>query len=163
MTPAQDPLRCQKQREKAYEFVLQKYHVGIGEVSSEAIDRMNILQATFLAMKSAVGHLTRELSGDDSDKDLFLMVDGSQAIPHISHTQKTYTKGDSRIKCIAAASIVAKVTRDNKMADYDMVYPQYGFGAHKGYGTKAHMEALQKHGATPVHRKSFGPVKKVLK
>lgn len=152
----------ENQREKVYDFIFSSYYVGIGETSPETIDRINILQATFLAMKSAISNLTRTLEQESDSEQYLLMIDGSHTIPNISHTQKPYTKGDSRIKSIAAASIIAKVTRDRKMKEYDALFPQYGFGAHKGYGTKVHMDALQEHGVTPIHRKSFAPVKKSL-
>ncbi|MBS1271970.1 MAG: Ribonuclease HII [Candidatus Marinimicrobia bacterium] len=126
---------------------------GIGVVEQSDIDKMNILQATVLAMKKAIGALR-------SPPD-FLLVDGSY-LPEFIHPAQAITKGDSRCLSIAAASIIAKVTRDNLMQQLDPFFPGYGFAKHKGYGTKQHLEAIEKYGPTPVHRLTFGGVREHL-
>ncbi len=148
-----------KKREEIVDFIHEHFYSGVGIVSAQTIDRMNILQATFHAMKAALGDLKRHQRFDA--RRVVLLIDGNQNIPGVSLVQKAVVRGDARVKSIAAASIVAKVTRDRMMCDYDKTFPHYGFAQHKGYGTKVHMEALQKYGATPIHRKSFAPVKRV--
>ena len=119
---------------------------GIGLASEKEIDEVNILQATFLAMERALAQLTVKpdlaLIDGNREKDLGIPV-------------KTVVKGDSLSANIAAASILAKVTRDDMMLEIAKQYPEYGFDIHKGYGTKAHYEALRAHGASPVHRNTF--------
>lgn len=151
----------EKQREKAFEFVHEKFHVGVGIVHSETIDRMNILEATFLAMKEAVGSLQRILNQESGieKRKILLLVDGNMTIPNLSLDQETVVGGDGLARSIAAASIVAKVTRDRMMLGYDVKYPVYGFAKHKGYGTAAHMVALREYGPCPIHRMSFKPVR----
>lgn len=148
----------EKQRETAYALVQEFFHVGVGIISAETIDRVNILQATFLAMKAALSNLERvaELRGKESS--LVLFIDGNQAVPNLSLKQETVVEGDGKVRSIAAASIIAKVTRDRLIILADHEYPAYGFAQHKGYGTKEHMDALRKYGPTPIHRKSFRPV-----
>ena len=126
--------------------------IGIGICDEKIIDEINILQATFLAMKRAVSALT---AAPDC-----LLIDGNKTIPeHISGNpfphQIAVVKGDSKSLSIAAASIVAKVTRDRIMKKYDEEYPEYGFAKHKGYPTKAHFEAIERFGICEIHRKSF--------
>ena len=153
------------QREEVFEFVREKFFVGVGKCSPKAIDDINILQATFLAMKKAFDAMEKEMGTSEIYKDaqkMIVMIDGNQLLPNFTREQMTVAKGDQMSKTIAAASIIAKVVRDKMMEEYDKKYPEYGFASHKGYGTKVHMEALQKHGATPIHRKSFKPVKNVL-
>lgn len=119
---------------------------GIGIVNNEEIDEFNILNATYMAMKKAINCL--EKTPD------YLLVDAA-TIPGISIGQKPVIKGDSKSISIAAASILAKVTRDSIMYQYEEMYPGYGFKSHKGYGTKEHYEAIEKLGITRIHRKSF--------
>ncbi len=119
---------------------------GIGFATEQEIDEMNILQATFLAMQRALEQLTVK-------PDLAL-IDGNRE-KDFGIPVKTVVKGDSLSANIAAASILAKVTRDNLMQEMAETYPQYGFEIHKGYGTKAHYAALREHGACPIHRMSF--------
>lgn len=126
--------------------------IGIGIVTADEIDRSNILRATKQAMVMAINEL-------DIQPDL-LLVDAETL--NISIPQKAIIKGDSKSNSIAAASIVAKVTRDRMMSEYDLEYPGYGFGSNAGYGTKVHLEGLEKYGATPIHRKSFSPVTNYL-
>lgn len=157
-----------KQREEAFSFVQEQFHVGVGIVSAETIDRVNILQATFLAMRSAISELRRimnqeflpdrQAGGIKDEEKIVLLIDGNQEIPNLSLKQETIVDGDELVKSIAAASIIAKVTRDRIIILADHEYPAYGFARHKGYGTREHMEALRKYGPTPIHRKSFRPV-----
>lgn len=159
----------EKQREKIFDFVTEHAFVGVGIMHAETIDRVNILEATFLAMKSAIASLRQQLTknlptgqaGSEQkvkDENLRIFVDGNQLIPNISVEQHAVVNGDAIMKVIAAASIIAKVTRDRMMLAYDKEYPQYGFAQHKGYGTKVHMDALRKFGPCPIHRMSFRPV-----
>lgn len=154
-----------KQRERAFDFVQEHFYVGVGIIGPETIDRVNILEATFLAMKAAVADLRRIMNqelGMKKDEELFLLVDGNQMIPNLSLQQEAIVDGDALVKSIAAASIVAKVTRDRLIVEADTLYPGYGFAKHKGYGTKEHMEALRKLGPSPIHRMSFAPVRMSL-
>lgn len=137
-----------KRREALYDVILsQAVAYGIAMVDEKTIDEINILQATFLAMRQAVEQLsvTPELA----------LVDGNREPDFGSIPVKTIIKGDSLSANIAAASILAKVTRDRFMMEQDQIYPQYGFAVHKGYGTQAHYAALRTYGACPIHRKSF--------
>lgn len=115
-------------------------------VSPEKIDEINILQATFEAMRKAIKDM-----GVEPD---MVLVD-AVTVPNIPYKQVGIIKGDAQSISIAAASIIAKVTRDKIMIDIDKIYPEYGFASHKGYGSKAHIEALKKYGPSPVHRKTF--------
>lgn len=144
-----------KQRDAAFALVHEFFEVGIGVVNPETIDRVNILQATFLAMRAAVTDVTRRLP---RGAKLHLLIDGNQLLPSYTGEQEALVSGDSLSKSIAAASIIAKVTRDRLFETYEAEYPGYGFGKHKGYGTKEHMDALRHLGPTPIHRKSFKPV-----
>ncbi len=137
----------QKKREELYDVIIkQAVSVGIGMSSPERIDEINILQATYEAMREAIGKL-------DPQPDL-LLVD-AVTIPGTDIRQVSIVKGDAKSISIAAASIVAKVTRDRLMLEYDAQYPEYGFAGNKGYGSEAHIEALKKYGPSPIHRKSF--------
>lgn len=136
-----------KKRRELYEIIVSEADsYGIGFASEQEIDEINILQATFLAMERALDQLQVR-------PDLAL-VDGNRE-PHFPLPVKTVVKGDSLSANIAAASILAKVTRDRLMEGLDQVYPQYGFAVHKGYGTKRHYEALREYGPCPIHRKTF--------
>ncbi len=123
---------------------------GIGWVDAQEIDRINILQATFKAMVQAVQSLCTPPE--------YLLIDGPYQLP-LPIPQEGIPGGDQTCASIAAASIVAKVHRDRLMMEYDGLYPVYGFGKHKGYGTAAHCGALEKHGPCPIHRRSFRRVK----
>ena len=126
--------------------------IGIGVVSAEEIDQYNILEATKIAMNKAVSKL--------SQPPELLLVDAVQLQSSIP--QQTIVKGDLKSNSIAAASIIAKVTRDEMMVEYNKKYPGYGFANNAGYGTKEHLEALKHLGITPIHRRSFSPVKKYI-
>ena len=137
-------------REKAFEEILKKADVGIGIVNEKTIDRINIHRATKKAMELAMSKL--------SQKPHYVIVDGIMKI-RTRCPIRTIIGGDSKCLSIAAASIVAKVTRDRIMGWYDELYPQYGFARHKGYPTKAHKSALKLHGPSPIHRRSYRPVR----
>lgn len=152
----------EKQREEIYKFLIENelFMIGIGEVSHVMIDRINILNATLLAMRLAVQDLLGNTK--DSEKKICLVIDGNKKIPHAKHEQHLFPKGDRNIFSIAAASICAKVHRDAIMKKYHEKFPGYGFDKHKGYGTQLHMEQLQKNGPCRIHRKSFAPVRELL-
>lgn len=147
----------ENQREKIFDFILENFHVGIGLCDHKTIDRINILEASFLAMKKALGDLDKKFKIVQKKK--IVLVDGNKKIPNFSVEQLAIVGGDKKIKSISAASVVAKVIRDRMMKDFDQKYPKYGFAKHKGYGTKFHLEALKKYGPCEIHRRSFGPVK----
>lgn len=126
---------------------------SVGRCSPEEIDELNILHATMLAMKRAVEGL--HVQPD------FVLIDGNR-VPDISMAAEAIVKGDLRVAEISAASIIAKVVRDKEMEDLDVQFPEYGFAKHKGYPTKVHFEAIEKHGVIAQHRKSFKPVKRAL-
>ena len=141
-------------REQLFDEILAKaLCCSIAEASVEEIERLNILQATMLAMQRAVEGLRL--------KPGHVLVDGNR-LPTLGMTSEAIVKGDATVPAISAASILAKVTRDRWCAQVDVDYPQYGFAGHKGYGTAAHLQALQDHGACPLHRKTFAPVTAVV-
>jgi ribonuclease HII len=145
----------EKQREKIFEE-LPNYckHHSIAEASAQEIDELGILNADFLAMRRALAPLISSL---DAEKQPYkILVDGNLYIREIDESlQMPIIKGDGRVACIAAASIFAKVHRDRLMAKFSEQFPNYGFEKHKGYGTKAHLEAVKKLGICEIHRKSF--------
>ncbi|MFM2262302.1 MAG: Ribonuclease [Pseudomonadota bacterium] len=126
---------------------------SVAQASVAEIDALNILQATLLAMRRAVDGLRL--------KPAKVLVDGNR-LPHLDVLAEAIVKGDDKVACISAASILAKVTRDRMLVTLDALHPEYGFAAHKGYGTAAHLRALQQFGALPEHRRSFAPVAKAL-
>ena len=139
----------EKTREELFGFITHDdspFHVGVGLVEHDEIDKTNILKATHKAMRSAVENL---IFPPD-----FVLVDGTE-IPGLDITQEKVIKGDSKCFIIAAASIVAKVTRDRIMRDYAGEFPHYEFDKHKGYGTSKHISAIRRHGRCPIHRRSF--------
>ena len=135
-------------------FALLTNHPGVryavAQVEAATIDQVNILQATHQAMNEALARLTPAPE--------HILVDGL-LVPSLTFPQTPLVKGDARSYSIAAASVVAKVTRDALMREYDRLYPAYGFARHKGYGTAAHLAALAQHGPCPIHRRSFAPLK----
>lgn len=146
-----------KRRDEFYEDILQRCYVGVGFASVEEIDEINILQASLLSMKRALEDLNRDFS--------VALIDGNQKIPGWTYSaeQIPLVKGELRAPQIAAASIVAKVTRDRLMDEYHERTPQYGFLSHKGYGTKDHREAVAEHGPiVGIHRSTFAGVREHL-
>lgn len=134
-------------REALYDEIMEKAEaVGVGMASPARIDEINILQATYEAMREAVGQL-----GIKPD----ILLNDAVTIPQIDIPQVPIIKGDAKSVSIAAASIIAKVTRDRLMVQYDEILPGYGFAQHKGYGAKEHIEAIRRLGPTPIHRQSF--------
>ncbi len=137
----------ERRRELLYEEIMEKaVTVGLGVVSQERIDEINILQATYEAMREAVGKL---------DPQPEILLNDAVTIPGLAQRQVPIIKGDAKSQSIAAASVVAKVTRDHMMIALDEKYPQYGFASNKGYGSAAHMAALREYGPCPLHRRTF--------
>ena len=144
----------EKKREELYDIIMDKaVAVGFGMEDSGVIDEINIKQATLRAMKKAIENLKNPKTGEKYVPDM-LLVD-AEHIPDIGISQVGIIKGDAKSVSIAAASIVAKVTRDRMMVEYDSIYPGYDFVSNKGYGTAAHMAAIRELGMTPIHRRSF--------
>lgn len=136
-----------KKRELLYEKIMETaLAVSVGIVDESYIDRHNILRATFVSMKDAVVRLEQ--------KPGFVLVDGNR-VPEWEYPSKAIVKGDTRSLSIAAASIIAKVTRDRMMIEYDKKFPVYAFAKNKGYATRMHIEAIKKEGLCPIHRKTF--------
>ncbi len=143
-----------RQRERLSEAIhARALCFSVAHASVEEIDQLNILQATLLAMRRAVMGLRL--------KPNKVLVDGNR-LPTLDIMAEAVVQGDRKVPAISAASILAKVARDCWCLEIDAEYPAYGFAAHKGYGTAQHLEALQRHGATPWHRRSFSPVAQVL-
>ncbi len=143
-----------RRRELLFEEILQKaLGWSVARCTVEEIDRLNILHATMLAMKRAVEGLVIQPE--------YVAVDGNR-LPVWSYPSQSVVKGDSKIPSISAASILAKVTRDNEMCMLEQQYPGFGFARHKGYGTREHIEAIGRLGPCPIHRRSFEPVKSML-
>ena len=163
-----------RERDEIFDFLKKHKNVkwGIGKVSEKVIDKINILEATKLAMKKAVKSLEKKLKHECRQKTRgrgffakgaqFLILDGNFKID-IDIPQKSVIKGDEKVFSCAAASILAKVTRDRIMLKYHKKFPKYGFDKHKGYPTKFHFRALKKHGFCKIHRKTFWPVSKYLR
>ena len=137
----------EKKREELYDVIMREaVSCAVGYATPERIDEINILQATYEAMREAISKL-------DPGPDILL--NDAVTIPGVAIRQVPIIKGDAKSISIGAASIIAKVTRDRLMKEYDTVFPEYGFAANKGYGSAAHIEALKKYGPTPIHRRSF--------
>lgn len=137
----------EKRREALFEEIKEKAIAwSVGVVGPEVIDEINILQATYEAMRQAIAGLSVRPD---------LLLNDAVTIPRVEINQVPIIKGDAKSVSIAAASILAKVTRDHMMIEYDAKYPEYGFAKHKGYGTAAHIAALKELGPTPIHRRSF--------
>jgi len=144
----------EKQRERLYDEIIEKALAwSVASASPEEIDELNILHATMLAMQRAVLGLSVEPE--------YVYVDGNRC-PELPYPSEPVVKGDSRIKEISAASILAKVVRDREMQALHERYPDYGFARHKGYPTPAHFAALKEHGPIPEHRRSFRPVRELI-
>lgn len=143
----------EKKREALYTLIVEQCRYSVGEASVQEIDEINILQATMLAMKRAVEGLNTKYDQ--------VLVDGNRC-PELNNCT-AIIKGDLTEPAISAASIIAKVTRDQQMIKLDALYPEYGFAKHKGYGTKAHLEALEKFGVIrDQHRTSFAPIRRLI-
>lgn len=143
-----------KRRETAFTSIQEiAVSIGVGIVDPPEIDRINILQAAHQAMRIAITKLTVEVK--------LYLVDGLP-IRDLGHPHKAIVGGDGKSASIAAASIIAKVTRDRIMCEYDVIYPQYGFSNHKGYGSGEHLKNLKEYGACAIHRRSFAPVRDVV-
>lgn len=137
----------EKKREELYDIIMNEaVATGIGYASPERIDEINILQATYEAMRQAIDNLSVKPD---------VLLNDAVTIPGVDIKQVPIIKGDAKSASIAAASIIAKVTRDRLMVEYDTVFPEYGFASNKGYGAAVHIEALKKYGPTPIHRRSF--------
>ena len=137
----------EKKREELYDIIMEKaVGVAVGYASVERIDEINILQATFEAMREAISKLP--VSPD-------ILLNDAVTIPQVIIPQVPIIKGDAKSISIGAASIIAKVTRDRLMVEYDSVFPEYGFASNKGYGSAAHIEAIKKIGPCPIHRRTF--------
>ena len=147
----------EKKREKLYDIIMKNFDVAVGISTVEEIDKLNILNADFLAMRRAL----KDLKSLKNEKEYTILVDGNLKIKEYIGKQLPIVKGDAKSLSIAAASIIAKVTRDRLMKDLASVYPDYHFEKHKGYGTKVHIEAIKDKGAIEgVHRKVF--LRKIL-
>ena len=146
----------EKKREKLFDVIMENFYIGVGEATPEEIDEINILNATFLAMRRALENLKKQCSTDH-----LILVDGNFKIREYEGEQEFVIKGDAKSLSIAAASIIAKVTRDREMIEEGKKYPEYKFEKHKGYGTKLHKEKLLELGVLPIHRKSF--LNKIIK
>ena len=142
----------EKKRDLLFDIIIEKCKVGVGIATVDEIEEMNILNANFLAMRRAL---------EDLGEEGYVLVDGNQLIREYHGEQEFVIKGDAKSLSIAAASIIAKVTRDKIMEKIDKEYPEYQFSKHKGYGTKVHREKILEFGPSPVHRMSF--LKKILK
>lgn len=136
-----------KKREELYDVIMKEaVAVGVGYASPARIDEINILQATYEAMREAISKLRMKPQ---------ILLNDAVTIPGVEIPQVPIIKGDAKSVSIAAASIIAKVTRDRLMIEYDKIMPEYGFAAHKGYGAQSHIEAIKKYGPSPIHRKTF--------
>lgn len=139
-------------RDELYDKIVQSCPYGVGLATQEEVDSMGLLQATLLAFRRALEKLPERVD--------HLLIDGRDAfsfpVPHTS-----IIRGDQKVRCIMAASILAKVTRDRLMVEYSQSYPAYGFDLHKGYGTQAHQRALKENGPCDLHRKTYAPLKKI--
>ncbi len=147
-----------KKREELFALILQSDAVvGVGEATAAEIDELNILNATFLAM-----HRALDMAKQKGVTPAFALIDGNRLPKNWDIPARAVIKGDSLSLSIAAASIVAKVTRDRQMVALAEKYPQYGWDKNAGYGTKEHIEAIEKHGITPEHRRSYAPIRRYL-
>lgn len=166
------------QREKIFEDIVENHWVGVGSANCAEVDSINILQATFLAMRRAVLQLKEKIQDDklnsssnpnhlqfieDSLNNAFVVIDGNQKIPNfVDFKQTTLIKGDQLLSEISAASIVAKVSRDRYVDELDAKYPGYEFSKHKGYGTALHKQKIEQLGPCPEHRTTFKGVREFL-
>ena len=146
----------EKKRDKYYDYIIENaIAYGIGKCSPDEIDKYNILEATKIAMKRAIDEVKKQIKLE------YVLIDGNMKFD-LDIPYKSIVKGDSKSISIAAASVIAKVTRDREMYELDKKYPMYGFKSHKGYPTKKHIEAINKYGLIEGYRKTYGPVKEVI-
>nr|MBP3258922.1 ribonuclease HII [Bacilli bacterium] len=144
----------EKKRDEYYEYLIQNTIYGLGIIDAEKIDEVNIYEATKLAMYEAINNVRKQIDLE------YVLID---AMPlNLDIPTNSIIKGDAKSISIAAASVIAKVTRDRMMIELDKKYPMYGYAKHKGYPTKAHIEAMHKYGLIDGYRKSYGPVKEML-
>ena len=147
----------EKKREQLYqEIVTKSLAWGVGEATPAEIDELNILWAAMLAMERAIAQVLAK------EPAQMALIDGNRIPKHLSIPAQSVVKGDALVPEISAASIIAKVTRDHELLELDRLHPEYGFAAHKGYPTAAHMAAIKQYGVLPCHRRSFRPVAEVL-
>lgn len=145
----------ESKREQIFEEIVRlNLPCAVGIIDHEGIDKMNILQASLMAMRKAIGELKKTPD--------FVLVDGNHPVPKINQPQFAIVGGDARCASIAAASVIAKVTRDKIMCRYDELYPEFSFAQHKGYPTAQHIKELKAAGPTDIHRKTFKPVSELL-
>lgn len=150
-----------KQRENLFSAIYeQAIAIGIGQMSAQDIDNLNILQATMQAMRQAA--LNLEDKNANPVQVAEFLIDGNRVPENLPAPARAIIGGDAKIAAISAASIIAKVTRDRQMLELGERYPHYGFAAHKGYGTAAHQKAIAKFGILPEHRRSYKPIKALL-
>lgn len=156
ITGLADSKKLTESRREILVPIIQEYALAwaLGRAEVEEIDSLNILQASLLAMRRAL--LALQIAPE------FALIDGNRCPVELPCPAEAVIKGDSRVACISAASILAKVARDREMVDLDAQYPGYGLAKHKGYPSPAHLAALSKLGITPIHRRSFAPVRKLL-
>ena len=140
----------EKQREYLFDLIKDNSVYSVTPVSAEEIEKENILRCSLKAMKISCENVIQTIGND-----IEVFVDGNRKIPQVNFYQKTIVKGDGKSASVAAASILAKVYRDNLMREYALKYPEYDFGHNKGYGTQKHIDAILKYGTTPIHRQSF--------
>lgn len=153
----------EEKRESLAQEITENHFSALGWASVEEIDQINIRQASLLAMKRALTELLKNISTQESKKDFFALIDGRDVIPNFDLCQQqSVIKGDQKVRQISAASIIAKVARDQLMKKMSNQYLEYGFNLHKGYGTEAHRHAIKKYGVTEIHRKTFAGVKEYL-
>ena len=144
----------EKKREEYYEYLIKNVIYGIGIIDADTIDKVNIYEATKLAMYKAIDEVRKQVNLE------YVLID---AMPlELDIPTNSIIKGDAKSISIAAASVIAKVTRDRMMIELDKAYPMYGYARHKGYPTKAHIEAIHKYGLIDGYRKTYGPVKEML-
>ena len=147
---------AEKKRERIYEEIIKEaIAYGVGIINQEEIDRINILNATKKGLTIAIKELEEKLEKQNLKRPEVILVDALTGIDTLGIPYKSIIHGDAISYSIACASIIAKVTRDRMLREYDKEYPEYGFAKHKGYGTAAHMQAIRENGLCPIHRRSF--------